>query len=195
MNSWRQSCSPSRRSKIKSRRNSWELSIVFTALLFAFALSACSKRSSEAAASNPHIQMEPAHANQTGARLTEADLESKSPDELATFVFENHGCKNCHTMGAGGRLGFTERGKEVGKNFEGCIRLLTSMNVIAQEKEENRTPDEKEKAARFEQFGCSTCHQITPGKLGLTDYGKKLASMHLACTDVEKVLSSKKQGS
>src|SRR5262249_30967398 len=175
MNSWQQSCSRSSRNKIHSRRDSWELSIAFTALLFTFVFCACSKRSSETAASNPHTHMEPAQANQRGARLTEADMKSKSPDELATFVFENHGCKNCHTMGAGGRLGFTERGKEVGKNFEGCIRLLTAMNVIAQEKEENRTAEEKEKAARFEEFGCSTCHQITPGKLGLTDYGKKLA--------------------
>ena len=195
MNSRRQFWSQSHRSEIHTGRSFWKCIIILTALLLTFLLAACSKRSSETAASNPHKQMEPPQASQTGARLTEADLKSKSPDELATFVFENHGCKNCHTMGAGGKLGFTERGKEVGKNFEGCIRLLTAMNVIAQEKEENRTQEEKEKAARFEQFGCSTCHQITPGKLGLTDYGKKLASMHLACTDVEKVLSSKKQGS
>lgn len=194
MNSRRRFRSQSPRNETLSRRTSWKLSIIVIAVLL-LALSACSKRSSETAASTPHKQMEPAQASQTGARLTEADLKTKSPDELATFVFENHGCKNCHTMGAGGRLGFTERGNEVGKNFEGCIRLLTAMNVIAQEKEENRTPEEKEKAARFEQFGCSTCHQITPGKLGLTDYGKKLASMHLACTDVERVLSRKKQGS
>lgn len=194
MNSRRQFRSQSPRNETLSRRTSWKLSIIVIAVLL-LALSACSKRSFETAASNPDAQMERAQANQTGARLTEADLKSKSPDELATFVFENHGCKNCHTMGAGGRLGFTGRGNEVGKNFEGCIRLLTAMNVIAQEKEENRTPEEKEKAARFEQFGCSTCHQITPGKLGLTDYGKKLASMHLACTDVERVLSRKKQGS
>lgn len=194
MNSRRQFRSQSPRNETLSRRTSWKLSIIVIAVLL-LALSACSKRSFETAASNPDAQMERAQANQTGARLTEADLKSKSPDKLATFVFENHGCKNCHTMGAGGRLGFTERGNEVGKNFEGCIRLLTAMNVIAQEKEENRTPEEKEKAARFEQFGCSTCHQITPGKLGLTDYGKKLASMHLACTDVERVLSRKKQGS
>jgi hypothetical protein len=117
------------------------------------------------------------------------DLSSKSPDELAAYVFEHHHCDNCHTLGQGGKLGFTDRGKEVGKNFEGCISLLTSMNVIAQTKPVNRTAEEKQKAARFQQFGCTTCHQIVPGKLGLTEYGTKLKSLHMACTDVEKILA------
>jgi cytochrome c551/c552 len=117
------------------------------------------------------------------------DLSGKSPDELASYVFESHGCKSCHTQGQGGKLGFTDRGKDVGKNFEGCISLLTSMNVIAQTKTANRTAEEKTKAARFQQFGCTTCHQIVPGKLGLTEYGKKLKSLHMACTDVEKILA------
>jgi hypothetical protein len=119
----------------------------------------------------------------------DADLSSKTPDELAAYVFEHHHCNNCHTMGAGGKLGFNERGKEVGKSFEGCISLLTSMNVIAQVKPANRTDDEKHKVSRFEQFGCTTCHQIVPGKLGLTSYGQKLKSMHMACTDVERIVA------
>ena len=48
---------------------------------------------------------------------------------------------------------------------------------------------EKEKAVKFREFGCTTCHQIVPGKLGLTNYGIKLKSFHMACTDVEKILS------
>lgn len=124
--------------------------------------------------------------------LTDAQMARMSSDELAKYVFENHGCKNCHTMGADGKLGFTERGKQVGKGFEGCISLLTSMNVIAQVKETNRSEDDKHKAARFQEFGCTTCHQITPGKLGLTSYGTKLKSFHMACTDVERILAAQK---
>jgi cytochrome c2 len=116
-------------------------------------------------------------------------MSGKTPDELAAYVFERHRCNTCHTLGQGGKLGFTDRGKEVGKNFEGCISLLTSMNVIAQVKPANRTAEEKEKAARFQEFGCTTCHKITPGKLGLTEYGVKLKSLHMACTDVEKILA------
>lgn len=117
------------------------------------------------------------------------NLAGKSPDELAAYIFERHHCNGCHTMGADGKLGFNGRGEEVGKNFEGCISLLTSMNVIAQVKPANRTAEEKHKAARFQQFGCTTCHQIVPGKLGLTDYGRKLKTLHMACTDVEKILA------
>jgi len=119
----------------------------------------------------------------------EVDLSSKNPDELAAYVFEHHHCDTCHTLGKSGKLGFNDRGKEVGKNFEGCISLLTSMNVIAQVKPADRTTEEKTKGARFQQFGCTTCHQITPGKLGLTEYGTKLKSLHMACTDVERILA------
>jgi hypothetical protein len=117
------------------------------------------------------------------------DLSRMSPDALAAYVFQHHHCDNCHTMGTGGKLGFNDRGKEVGKNFEGCISLLTSMNVIAQVKLTNRTADENHKAERFEQFGCTTCHQITPGKLGLTKYGQELKSMHMACTEVQRIIA------
>lgn len=124
--------------------------------------------------------------------LSSEQLAAKTPGELAHYVFEHHGCKNCHTLGEGGKLGFTPHGRELGKNFEGCISLLTSMNVIAQTKPADRTAQDKEKAARFRQFGCTECHQITPGKMGLTAYGSKLKSLHMACTDVERILASNK---
>lgn len=124
--------------------------------------------------------------------LTDAQMSKMSSDELAHYVFEHHGCNNCHTLGANGKLGFTDRGKQVGKGFEGCISLLTSMNVIAQVKSADRSAEEKQKAARFQEFGCTTCHQITPGKLGLTSYGTKLKSLHMACTDVERILAQQR---
>jgi hypothetical protein len=125
--------------------------------------------------------------------LSEAEMSHMSSNELATYVFEHHGCDGCHTMGANGKLGYTERGKQVGKGFIGCVSLLTSMNLIAQVEPANRTPEEKEKAVKFREFGCTTCHQITPGKLGLTSYGTKLKSFHMACTDLERILSRQSQ--
>ena len=119
-------------------------------------------------------------------------MSHMSSDELAKYVFDHHGCNSCHTLGANGKLGFTERGKQVGKGFEGCISLLTSMNIIAQVKPADRSSDDKQKAATFQAFGCTTCHQITPGKLGLTSYGTKLKSMHMACTDVERILAQQR---
>jgi cytochrome c551/c552 len=129
-------------------------------------------------------------ARPAGAPLTDAQMAKMSSDELAHYVFENHGCNGCHTLGANGKLGFTDRGKEVGKGFEGCIAQLTAMSSIVKLKESERSEDQKHKAARFQEFGCTTCHQLTPGKLGLTAYGTKLKSLHMACTDVERDLST-----
>ncbi len=154
--------------------------------LAAFSSASLDHFPSSATTSEPNFQDQ----STRGAKTQEdADLSGKTPDELAAYVFEHHRCNGCHTMGTGGKLGFNDRGKEVGKDFEGCISLLTSMNVIAQVKAVNRTAEEKHKAARFQQFGCTTCHQIVPGKLGLTEYGEKLKSMHMACTDVERILA------
>ena len=115
----------------------------------------------------------------------------KSQQELAQYVFDSHGCKGCHTMGQNGKLGFTEKGKERAKGFEGCISMLTAMNLIAQVDEKQRSPQQRQKAARFAEFGCTTCHQIVPGKMGLTDIGQKLTHLHLGCVDVEKLVSAK----
>lgn len=130
-------------------------------------------------------------SSQSPKTLAELDTSGKNSLEIAEFVFEHYGCKGCHTLGKAGKLGFTERGKEVGKNFEGCISLLTAMNVIVHVREENRTAEEKRKAAHFQEFGCAACHQVTPGRMGLTEVGSKLASLHMACTDVQRILSQR----
>ena len=131
----------------------------------------------------------PAPTTSPMKELSAAEMSHMSSDELAKYIFEHHGCGSCHTMGANGKLGYTERGKQVSKGFLGCVNLLTSMNLIAQVEPANRTPEEKAKAVKFREFGCTTCHQIVPGKLGLTRYGTRLKSFHMACTDVERILS------
>jgi hypothetical protein len=115
--------------------------------------------------------------------------DGKSPQELAVYVFDTHGCKSCHTMGHDGKLGFTEKGKQRATGFEGCIKMLTSMTVIAQVPEGKRSAQQRDRAARFEEFGCTTCHKVAPGKLTLTDFGSKLAHLHLGCVDIEKLTS------
>jgi cytochrome c551/c552 len=121
--------------------------------------------------------------------------EGKSQRDLAQYVFNTHGCKSCHTMSQkgdrNGKLGFTEKGKERAQGFEGCISMLTAMNLIAQVDEKQRSPQQRQKAARFEEFGCTTCHKIIPGKMGLTDIGAKLTHLHLGCVDVEKLVAAK----
>ena len=130
-------------------------------------------------------------AQQTAARLDQMIAAGKSNQELAQYVFDTHGCKNCHTMGHDGKLGLTTKGKERAQGFEGCINMLTAMTVIVQAPEDKRTAQQRQKAERFKEFGCTACHALTPGKLGLTEVGAKLAHLHLGCVDVEKLTSSR----
>jgi hypothetical protein len=127
---------------------------------------------------------------QTAATLDRMIAAHKTQQELAQYVFDTQGCKSCHTVGQNGKLGFTSRGQQAAGNFEGCIRLLTDMNRIAQAPENRRSDQERKKAARFEEFGCTFCHKITPGKIGLTEVGAKLTYLHLGCVDMEKLVAS-----
>ncbi len=69
--------------------------------------------------------------------------------------------------------------------------MLTAMSAIAQVPEDKRSPQQRQKAERFEEFGCTTCHRITPDKMGLTKVGAKLAHAHVGCVDVEKLMANK----
>jgi len=130
-------------------------------------------------------------AQATSAALDKMIAAKKSQKELSQYVFDNHGCKSCHTAGENGKLGFTEKGKQLTTGFEGCVRMLTAMNLIAQVPAAQRSADQKTKAQRFNEFGCTFCHRIIPGKMGLTDLGAKLSHLHLGCGDVEKLVASK----
>lgn len=135
-------------------------------------------------------QKQPAQV--TSAALDKMAAAGKSQKELAQYVFDNHGCNGCHTAGQDGKLGFTQKGKQLSTGFEGCIRSLTAMNVIAQVPAAQRSADQKIRAQRFEEFGCTLCHQIVPGTMGLTTLGKKLSHLHLGCVDVERTLAASK---
>jgi hypothetical protein len=128
-------------------------------------------------------------AQQTARTLDRMLAAHKSPQELAQYVFDTYGCKGCHTVGQEGKLGFTSRGKQAGQNFEGCIRMLTDMSTIVHVPENQRSVQQRQKAARFEDFGCTFCHQSEGGQMGLTGVGAKLTKAHLGCVDVEKVVA------
>jgi hypothetical protein len=98
----------------------------------------------------------------------------KSQGELAQYLLDTRGCKECHTIGNEGKLGFTTKGKEEAQGFEGCISTLKAMRIIAKVPEDQRSATQRRRAQRFEEFGCATCHKLTPGKLGLTEVGVKL---------------------
>ena len=98
----------------------------FGAVLFVVA--ACFVRPRALAAAGAFLLSAVALAQQTEAQ-TSATLEQmvaahKSQQELAQYVFDTQGCKACHTVGQNGKLGFTARGTETAKGFEGWIAMI-----------------------------------------------------------------------
>ena len=130
-------------------------------------------------------------APRSDPKLEQMVAGGASSKELADYVFDTHGCKTCHTIGKDGKLGYTAKGKERAQGFEGCVNMLTGMTVVVQLPEDKRSPQQREKAARFAEFGCTACHKLAPGKLALTDVGARLADLHLGCVDVEKLVSNR----
>jgi hypothetical protein len=126
---------------------------------------------------------------QTSATLDRMVATHKSQPELAQYVFDTRGCKGCHTIGQTGKLGFTARGKETAKGFEGCIAMLTAVTHIASVPVDQRTPQQQKKTSRFAEFGCTFCHTMAAGKMAMTGVGTKLASLHLGCLDIERTLA------
>ena len=86
--------------------------------------------------------------------------------------------------------GFTTKGKEKAQGFEGRISTLKAMSIIARVPEDQRSATQRQRAQRFEEFGCATCHQVTPRKMQLTPVGAKLAHLHLGCVEVEKLVAA-----
>jgi hypothetical protein len=125
----------------------------------------------------------------TSAALDRMIAAGKSQREQAQYLFDTHGCKECHTIGGEGKLGFTTKGKETAQGFEGCISTLKAMSIIAKVPDDQRSATQRRRAERFEDFGCAACHKVTPGKLELTEVGAKLANLHLGCVDIQKLLA------
>lgn len=149
---------------------------LFISVSLAFGLVACSHPSSS--------------APRTLAEFERA-IAGKNEREIARFVFETYNCTACHILGARAMLGFTPYGEQRRKQSEGCVPLLAAMNVIVRIPESERTPQQRARAARFEEFGCTFCHRIIPGQLGLTEIGAKLASLHLSCSGIQKTLTAR----
>jgi cytochrome c551/c552 len=138
--------------------------------------------------SNAQSQPSP---QQTAATLDRMIAAHRTQQELAQYVFDTQGCKSCHTAGQDGKLGFTSRGQQVAGNFEGCIRLLADVSAIAKIPESGRSGQQLQKAMRFNEFGCSFCHQVAADKVVLTNVGAKLRSAHLGCVDIEIQVASR----
>jgi len=118
---------------------------------------------------------------------------NKSPQEIAHFVYTNYKCDGCHTLSGEGKFGYTSRGEQLKQQSEGCVSLLTSMSVLAHITESDRKPEQRVKAAHFKDYGCTACHTVEPGHMGLTQIGQKLSSLHMSCSEVQQILNRKEE--
>jgi len=130
-------------------------------------------------------------AQDTSATLDRMAATHKGQREMAKYVFDTQGCKSCHTAGENGKLGFTPRGKDTAKGFEGCIAMLTAVSHIAQVPTDQRSPQQQRKLGRFNEFGCTFCHRVGANNMAMTQVGARLANLHLGCVEIEKTLASK----
>jgi cytochrome c551/c552 len=143
-------------------------------ILFLFLLSACSQQ-----------------PDRPPATLAELDrvTTAKTPLEIARYIFDNYGCENCHTISSAGKFGFTASGEQLKNKSEGCIALLTAIHQIAVLTEANRTNEHQQKLALFDEYGCSACHRVSYGTVGLTEVGEALRTLHMGCVDVQQILN------
>lgn len=161
--------------------------LVAVACFFVIALVSCSQKAEQSKSTGP-ADVKPAPSSRT---LDERAVAGKSPQEVANYVFATYDCNSCHTLGKEEKFGFTARGEQLRTNSEGCVSLLTSMSVIAHVNESDRTSEQKVKAAHFNEYGCTMCHKVTPGQLGLTETGGKLSSLHMSCSEVQRLLNQR----
>ena len=121
--------------------------------------------------------------------LLEYDAEGKSPREIAKWIYDNHGCVNCHTLTNTGLFGLTPQGQARAENFEGCPEMLKTVwgTLVLAEKE--WTQRQRRVRGDFIEFGCALCHEVGPTGVGLTEIGAKAALLHMSCSEVDSTLN------
>lgn len=171
-----------------------KIAIQASGCVLVFLLASCAQKASQTSSTEKPGPTKTAQPLASGAtELTATEVSNKSPHQLAQYIFQHNGCNDCHTLGEQGKFGYTARGQQIHQKAEGCIDLLTAMNVIALTPQSQWTAEDRAKAGHFQEYGCTSCHQITPGKMGLTAMGAKLAVLHMSCPAVEHLLNERKQ--
>ncbi len=122
--------------------------------------------------------------------------QGQEPDELALArkIFTENKCQGCHVLTSEGHFGYTEKGVEIKAKSEGCIGLLTSVTKAAQIPQANWTETQQRHYQDFQSFGCTTCHDVQPGHVGMTKFGAKMSAWHMSCPAVERILNTPPPG-
>ncbi len=121
--------------------------------------------------------------------LLEYDAERKSPREIAKWIYDNHGCGECHTLTNTGLFGLTRLGQERAEGFEGCPGMLATVWETLAIAEEEWTQSQRKVRGDFVDFGCVLCHDVGPTGVGLTEIGARAALLHMRCSEVDSTLN------
>ncbi len=121
--------------------------------------------------------------------LLDFDEEGKSPQEIAKWIYDNHGCVTCHTLTNTGLFGLTPLGQERAEGFEGCPGMLTTVWETLAIAEQEWSERQRKVRTDFVDFGCTLCHDVGPTGVGLTAIGSKAALLHMSCSQVDSTLN------
>ncbi len=131
---------------------------------------------------------------QAPSSLLEFEEEYKASLEVAQWIFRNHDCQTCHTISDSGFLGLTAQGEVMAEDFQGCPGMLQTVWETVGVSEAEWADQQKQVRVEFERFGCTTCHQVGPSSVALTEIGAKAAVMHMTCSSVLSTLGEVSQG-
>ncbi len=123
--------------------------------------------------------------------LLEYDVEGKSPREIASWIYNNHGCVVCHTLTNTGLFGLTSQGQARAEDFEGCPGMLKTVWETLAIAEEEWSQSQRRVRRDFVDFGCALCHDVGPTGVGFTEIGAKAALLHMSCSEVDATLNAK----
>ncbi|MDA2933217.1 hypothetical protein MYX82_02625 [Acidobacteria bacterium AH-259-D05] len=121
--------------------------------------------------------------------LLQYDTEGKSPREIARWIYDNHGCVECHTLTDTGSFGLTPQGQALAEDFEGCPGMLRTVWETLTIPEEEWTQRQRKVRGDFVRFGCTVCHGVGREGFGLTSIGARASLLHMSCSEVNSTLN------
>lgn len=124
--------------------------------------------------------------------LLEYEAEGKTPVEIATWIYEHHGCSTCHHLTPYG-LEFTPQGQAMAAESEGCIGMMTTVRQTVTLRQSRWTKKQRKSRDHFVRFGCSVCHQMGAKNVELTPVGAKAGVLHMSCPGVISILGQARE--
>ncbi|MBI2822924.1 MAG: hypothetical protein HYX74_11940 [Acidobacteria bacterium] len=121
--------------------------------------------------------------------LLRYDTQSRSPGEIAAWIYETYNCHTCHTLTRTGVFGLTAQGNQLAKDFEGCAGMMEAVMQSVQIPQAQWSEKHRRTRINFERFGCTLCHQVGSTAVSLTAVGSRAASLHMTCPELMSAIN------